>query len=99
MVNKDHLSDKAKKDLQLVEIAIKGNQSAYAELMDRYRESIYFMMLNNYIDCKEILKVEVKKKMWDFGLHFMMDGTKNYEFGSDKHFFHEDEKENTLILS
>lgn len=45
MVDTDHLSDKGKKDLQLVEAAILGNQSAYAELMDRYRDSIYFMML------------------------------------------------------
>ncbi len=45
MVDQDHLSDKAKKDLALVEAAIKGDQSAYAELMDRYRDSIYFMML------------------------------------------------------
>lgn len=45
MVDQDHLSDKAKKDLTLVEAAIKGDQSAYAELMDRYRDSIYFMML------------------------------------------------------
>lgn len=45
MVNKDHLSDKAQQDLVLVERAINGDQSAYATLMDRYRESIYFMML------------------------------------------------------
>lgn len=45
MVDQDHLSDKAKKDLTLVEAAIKGDQSAYAALMDRYRDSIYFMML------------------------------------------------------
>lgn len=45
MVNKDHLSDKAQQDLELVERAINGDQSAYATLMDRYRESIYFMML------------------------------------------------------
>lgn len=45
MVDQDHLSDKAKKDLTLVEAAIKGDQSAYAELMERYRDSIYFMML------------------------------------------------------
>lgn len=43
--NKDHLSDKAQKDLVLVEAAISGDQSAYAELMDRYRDSIYYMML------------------------------------------------------
>ncbi len=41
----EHLSEKAKFDLLLVGKAIEGNQSAYASLMDRYRESIYFMML------------------------------------------------------
>jgi RNA polymerase sigma factor (sigma-70 family) len=45
MVENEHLSDKAKLDLQLVESARSGNQAAYAELMDRYRDSIYFMML------------------------------------------------------
>ena len=45
MVGSEHLSDKAKYDLILVEAAIKGKQSAYAELMEKYRESIYFMML------------------------------------------------------
>jgi len=45
MVENEHLSDKAKLDLQLVESALTGNQAAYAELMDRYRDSIYFMML------------------------------------------------------
>lgn len=44
MVETEHLSDKAKHDLALVEAAKLGNQSAYAELMDRYRESIYYMM-------------------------------------------------------
>jgi len=45
MVEFEHLSDKAKQDLVLVEEAKKGNQAAYAELMDRYRDSIYFTML------------------------------------------------------
>lgn len=45
MVEVEHLSDKAKQDLVLVEEAKKGNQAAYAELMDRYRDSIYFTML------------------------------------------------------
>ncbi len=45
MVKNDHLSEKASRDLELVQAAIGGDQSAYAELMDRYRESIYFMML------------------------------------------------------
>lgn len=45
MVEKDHLSDKAKYDLILVEAAKAGDQLAYGDLMDRYRDSIYFMML------------------------------------------------------
>lgn len=52
-----HLSDKAQRDLALVEAAIKGNQAAYAELMDRYRESIYYMMLkmvNNPDDADDL---------------------------------------------
>ena len=44
MVEGEHLSDKARFDLILVESAKKGDQSAYAQLMDRYRESIYYMM-------------------------------------------------------
>lgn len=45
MVENSHLSDKAQADLDLVQAAIKGDQMAYAQLMDRYRESIYYMML------------------------------------------------------
>ena len=40
----ENLSDKAKHDLVLLDAAKKGSQSAYAELMERYRDSIYFMM-------------------------------------------------------
>ncbi len=45
MVEKNNLSDKGKRDLALVEKALNGNQMAYANLMDMYRESIYFMMI------------------------------------------------------
>lgn len=45
MVENEHLSEKAKQDLNLVEEALAGNQLAYATLMERYRDSIYFMML------------------------------------------------------
>lgn len=41
----ENLSEKGKRDLQLVNKAMEGDQVAYAELMDMYRESIYFMML------------------------------------------------------
>lgn len=45
MVENNNLTDKAKRDLILVEKALNGNQIAYAELMGIYRESIYFMMI------------------------------------------------------
>lgn len=45
MVEGENLSDKAQRDLKLVESALSGEQQAYATLMDLYRESIYFMML------------------------------------------------------
>ncbi len=45
MVKENNLSDKGKRDLVLVEKALNGDQLAYAELMEMYRESIYFMML------------------------------------------------------
>ena len=41
----ENLSDKGKRDLQLVNKALEGDQIAYADLMEMYRESIYFMML------------------------------------------------------
>jgi len=39
------LSDKAKGDLLLVEQAKKGSEKAFASLMNRYRDSIYYMLL------------------------------------------------------
>ncbi len=57
MVDTSHLSEKARKDLIFVERAIKGDQSAYAFLMERYRESIYFTMLkmvNNSDDADDL---------------------------------------------
>jgi RNA polymerase sigma factor (sigma-70 family) len=42
----DHLSDKAKKDYQLVLRALNDkDQRAYTELMGRYKDSVYFMLL------------------------------------------------------
>ena len=40
----EHLSDKGKFDLRLVEAAKGGSQAAFGELMERYRESVYFTM-------------------------------------------------------
>lgn len=52
-----NFSEKAQKDYQLVQRAIKGDQKAYAELMDRYKDAIYYMLLrmvNNPIDAEDL---------------------------------------------
>jgi RNA polymerase sigma factor (sigma-70 family) len=51
------LSDKAKGDLLLVDQAKKGDEKAFAGLMNRYRDSIYFMLLkmvNNASDAEDL---------------------------------------------
>jgi RNA polymerase sigma factor (sigma-70 family) len=51
------LSDKAKGDMLLVEQAKKGSEKAFASLMNRYRDSIYFMLLkmaNNACDAEDL---------------------------------------------
>jgi RNA polymerase sigma factor (sigma-70 family) len=54
----ENLSDKARYDLALVRRAVDNNdQKAYAELMTRYRDSIYFMllkMINNKDDADDL---------------------------------------------
>ncbi len=50
-------SDKAQKDFELVSLAQNGNQHAFSELMARYREAIYFMilkMINNKSDAEDL---------------------------------------------
>ena len=51
------LSDKAQHDMALVQRAVNGDQKAYAELMSRYRDAIYFMLLkmvNNQDDADDL---------------------------------------------
>jgi RNA polymerase sigma-70 factor (ECF subfamily) len=51
------LSDKARNDLLLVEEAKKGNEKAFASLMNRYRDSMYYMLLkmvNNSSDAEDL---------------------------------------------
>ncbi len=52
-----NLSSKAKYDYKLVQLAIDGDEQAYAELMDRYRDAIYYMLLkmvNNKNDAEDL---------------------------------------------
>jgi RNA polymerase sigma factor (sigma-70 family) len=52
-----NLSDKAQHDIALVQKAVAGDQRAYAELLSRYRDAIYFMLLkmvNNTDDADDL---------------------------------------------
>ena len=52
-----NLSLKAQKDIELVERAKKGDQQAYGELLERYRDAIYFMLLkmvNSPVDAEDL---------------------------------------------
>lgn len=53
-----NLSEKAVYDCNLIRLALdKGDQKAYAELMGRYRDSVYFMllkMINNKDDADDL---------------------------------------------
>jgi RNA polymerase sigma-70 factor (ECF subfamily) len=52
-----NLSEKAQRDYLLVQKANEGDQKAYAELMDRYRDAIYYMLLkmvNNASDAEDL---------------------------------------------
>ena len=51
------LSDKARQDLYLVELAKTGNERAFATLLNRYRDAIYFLLLkmvNNPSDAEDL---------------------------------------------
>ena len=52
-----NLSEKAQHDFMLVQKAREGDQKAYAELLGRYRDAIYFMLLkmvNNPSDAEDL---------------------------------------------
>jgi RNA polymerase sigma-70 factor (ECF subfamily) len=52
-----NLSGNAKKDIELVEAAKTGDEKAYADLMRRYKDAIYFMLLkmvNNRTDAEDL---------------------------------------------
>jgi len=52
-----NFSEKASKDYMYVRAAVNGDQQAYAELLNRYKDSIYFMLLkivNNKDDAEDL---------------------------------------------
>jgi RNA polymerase sigma factor (sigma-70 family) len=54
----EHLTDKGKRDYELIQSALHHNdERAYTELMNNYRDSLYFMMLkmtNDPIDAEDM---------------------------------------------
>ena len=77
----EHLSEKAMLDFKLVQKAIhEKDQQAYAKLMDRYRDSIYFMLLKmvNNKDDADDLTIEAFGKAFK-NLHQY---TPNYAFST-----------------
>ncbi len=80
-VANSNLSDKARYDYELVQKAVqKKDQQAYAELMGRYRDSIYFMLLKmvNNRDDADDLTIEAFGKAFN-RLHQY---TPNYAFST-----------------
>lgn len=54
---RENKTDRLQQDHELVQLAIAGDQRAYAKLLDRYRDSIYFMiqkMVNNREDADDL---------------------------------------------
>ncbi|MFZ1331368.1 MAG: sigma-70 family RNA polymerase sigma factor, partial [Flavobacteriales bacterium] len=77
----ENLSEKAQYDYVLVRRAVdKHDQKAYAELMGRYRDSIYFMLLKmiNNKDDAEDLTIEAFGKAF----HRLKQYTPNYAFST-----------------
>lgn len=59
-----NLSDKAQEDVALVNLALKGDESAYSSIMARYRETIYYLilkMVKNQCDAED-LSIETFEK-------------------------------------
>jgi RNA polymerase sigma-70 factor (ECF subfamily) len=75
-----NLSEKAQQDLMLVERATNGDQKAYADLLGRYRDAIYFMLLKmvNNPDDADDLTIEAFGKAFK-NLHQY---TPNYAFST-----------------
>ncbi len=53
----NHLSEKASHDYDLVKAALEGDETAFARLLARYKDAIYFMLLkmvNNKSDAEDL---------------------------------------------
>ena len=54
---KEKMSPKASNDIEIINIALKGDNAAFAKLLERYYDSIYYMLLSrvkNEIDAEDL---------------------------------------------
>ncbi|MBU8892853.1 MAG: sigma-70 family RNA polymerase sigma factor [Bacteroidales bacterium] len=75
-----NLSEKAKHDYRLVKLAAAGDEKAYAELLGRYKDAIYYMLLkmvNNKSDAED-LTIEAFGKAFKNIIQY----TPNYAFST-----------------
>ncbi|MDW7691611.1 sigma-70 family RNA polymerase sigma factor [Flammeovirgaceae bacterium SG7u.111] len=74
---KKNFSDKALEDFALIDDAIEGDQRAYAQLMERYRKSVYHTMLKmvRNVDDAEDLTIEAFAKAFKNLTKFKKDYT------------------------
>jgi RNA polymerase sigma factor (sigma-70 family) len=75
-----NLSEKGQQDYKLVLKAMAGDQKAYAELLDRYRDAIYFMLLKMVSNSSDAEDLTIEA----FGKAFknLQQYTPNYAFST-----------------
>jgi len=76
----NNLSDKARQDIDLVRSAIEGDQHSYAQLLGKYRDAIYYMLLkmvNNPADAEDLTIEAFGKAFKSIGQY-----TPNYAFST-----------------
>ena len=59
-----NLSDKAKQDIDLVKAALEGDEMAFARLVARYKDTIFFMLLKMVNNTSSV--DNVKSWLWEF---------------------------------
>ncbi len=69
-----NLPENARKDFKLVEEARKGSEKAFAKLMNRYKDSIYYLLLkmvNNPSDAEDLTIETFGKAFSNLGMYTM----------------------------
>ena len=56
----EHFSENAKNDYALVQRAVNGDQKAFTEIMARYQDAIYYMMLKMVSNREDAMDITVE---------------------------------------